>query len=179
MSNVDQINTTKANTLAQIAEVSHRRSPVTARTGSHSAGPSTWNTSSAASIGATSNSPAKSLLNFPHKDTRHDFYPDIADDCLLVDGTEQVTLHSTSVVSVAGAKRGLLTLTDMEFRQVGLESGDLVWIFGPAVSLGDVEPRQGDSVEDATGVFWTLLSAAKSPLSGVWRTVSRRQCSRC
>lgn len=102
------------------------------------------------------------------------FHPDIADDCLLIDGTEVVTLHSSSVVSVEGAKRGVLTLTDMEFRQVGLESGDLVWIL-PDASLEGVEPRQGDAVEDATGTFWTLLSTAKSPLSGVWRAVSRRQ----
>ena len=102
------------------------------------------------------------------------FDPDISDDCLLVDGTEAITLHSTSVVVVAGAKRGLLTLSEMEFRQVGLESADLAWNL-PEVNLNGVEPRQGDAIEDAGGTYWTILSARRSPLSAVWRAVTRRQ----
>jgi hypothetical protein len=101
------------------------------------------------------------------------FDPDIAEDCLLVDGTETVTLHSTSVVVVEGAKRGQLTLAEMEFRQIGLESSDLAWNL-PEVNLAGVVPRQGDSIEDAGGVQWTILSAARAPLTGVWRIVSRR-----
>jgi len=102
------------------------------------------------------------------------FDPDLSDDCLLVDGTETITLHSTSVVVVEGAKRGRLTLAEMEFRQVGLESADLGWNL-PEVNMNGVEPRQGDAIEDAGGTHWTILSAARSPLSGVWRIVSRRQ----
>src|SRR6188508_1864637 len=101
------------------------------------------------------------------------FAPDIADDCLLVDGTETVTLHSTTTVSVDGAKRGLLTLAEMEFRQVGLESTDLAWNL-PEVSLAGTEPRRGDTIEDSAGVSWTIQSATRSPLSGVWRAVTRR-----
>lgn len=101
------------------------------------------------------------------------FEPEISDDCLLVDGTETITLHSTSVVVVAGAKRGQLTLSEMEFRQVGLESTDLAWNL-PEANLGGVEPRQGDSIEDASGAHWTVLSATRSPLSGVWRAVTRK-----
>ncbi len=102
------------------------------------------------------------------------FDPDVSDDCLLVDGTEAVTLHSTSVVVVEGAKRGLLTLSEMEFRQVGLESADLAWNL-PEVNLNGVEPRQGDAIEDAGGTYWTILSARRSPLSAVWRAGTRRQ----
>lgn len=102
------------------------------------------------------------------------FEPDVANDCLLVDGTETVTLHSTSVVSVEGAKRGPLNLAEMEFRQLGLESSDLAWNL-PGVNLDGVEPRQGDAIEDASGVSWTILSVAQSPLTRVWRAVTRRQ----
>ncbi len=102
------------------------------------------------------------------------FEPDIAADCLLVDGTETVTLHSTSVVTIEGAKRGGLALSEMEFRQLGLESSDLAWNL-PGVELAGVEPRQGDTIEDAGGTFWTILSIAKSPLTLVWRAVTRRQ----
>jgi hypothetical protein len=102
------------------------------------------------------------------------FEPDISGDCLLVDGVETVTLHSTSAVVVEGAKRGILALGEMEFRQIGLESSDLVWIL-PEVNLAGVEPRQGDAIEDAGGTFWTILSAARAPLSRVWRAVTRRQ----
>ncbi len=102
------------------------------------------------------------------------FEPEIADDCLLVDGTETVTLHSTSVIGVEGARRGRLTLADTEFRQVGIESADLAWNL-PDVSLGGVVPRQGDAIEDSLGTYWTILSATRSPLTGVWRTVTRRQ----
>ncbi|MBI3837675.1 MAG: hypothetical protein HY288_07050 [Planctomycetia bacterium] len=102
------------------------------------------------------------------------FEPDVADDCLLVDGTETVTLHSTSVVSVAGAKRGSLSLEETEFRQVGLEASDLAWNL-PQINLGGIEPRQGDAIEDAGGSRWTILSVTKSPLSGVWRAITRRQ----
>jgi len=102
------------------------------------------------------------------------FTPDVAGDLGLIDGTETVTLHGSSVVSVAGAKRGSLTLAEIEFRQVGLESADLGWTL-PAETLADVEPRQGDAIEDAGGTFWTIQSASLSPLARVWRVVTRRQ----
>jgi hypothetical protein len=102
------------------------------------------------------------------------FEPDVADDCLLVDGTETVTLHSTSVVSVEGAKRGRLSNRELEFRQVGLEASDLAWNL-PLANLAGVEPRRGDAIEDASGTRWTIFSAALAPISGVWRTVTRRQ----
>jgi hypothetical protein len=102
------------------------------------------------------------------------FQPDIADDCLLVDGVETVTLHGTSAIAVDGAKRGRLALSEIEFRQVGLEASDITWIL-PVVSLAGVEPRRGDAIEDAAGVHWTILSVARSPLSGVWRAVTRKQ----
>jgi hypothetical protein len=102
------------------------------------------------------------------------FEPDISDDCLLVDGGETTTLHATTTVSVADAKRGPLSLAEIEFRQLGLESSDLAWSL-PGVNLEGVEPRQGDVIEDASGVFWVILSASKSPLTLVWRVVTRRQ----
>ncbi len=102
------------------------------------------------------------------------FDPEIADDCLLVDQLEAVTLHSTSVIVVEGAKRGRLTLADSEFRQVGLEPSDMSWLL-PEVNMNGIVPRRGDAIEDASGTYWTIQSAIKSPLSGVWRTVTRRQ----
>lgn len=102
------------------------------------------------------------------------FEPNIATDCLLVDGTETVTLYADTVVSVEGAKRGQLTLSETEFRQLGLESSDLAWNL-PEVNLAGVEPRQGDTIADAGGTRWTILSAQRSPLSQVWRAITRRQ----
>jgi hypothetical protein len=101
------------------------------------------------------------------------FAPDVATDCLLVDGIETVTLHAASAVTVAGAKRGPLTLAEMEFRQIGLESTDLAWNL-PQVSLAGTRPRRGDTLEDAAGVHWTILSATHAPLTGVWRVLTRR-----
>jgi hypothetical protein len=101
------------------------------------------------------------------------FAPDIASDALLVDGTETVTLHGTSSITVSGAKRGALTLAETEFRQIGIESTDLAWNL-PGASLAGHMPRRGDSIEDATGTQWTILSASHSPLTDVWRTVTRR-----
>src|SRR5690349_9041713 len=102
------------------------------------------------------------------------FEPEISTDCLLVDGTETVTLHASAVVTVTGAKRGPLSLAEVEFRQVGLEANDIAWSL-PGISLVSIEPRQGDAIEDAGGVFWTVLSANHSPLTDVWRIVARRQ----
>jgi hypothetical protein len=102
------------------------------------------------------------------------FEPDLSDDCLLVDGTETVTLHGAQTVSVEGAKRGPLTLAETEFRQVGLEASDLAWNL-PDVHLGSIEPRRGDAIEDASGLFWTILSVTRSPLTGVWRVVTRQR----
>lgn len=101
------------------------------------------------------------------------FAPDLAQDALLIDGTETVTLHGASSVTVAGAKRGLLTLAEMEFRQIGIESTDLAWNL-PGASLAGAKPRRGDSIEDGSGAQWTILSATHAPLSDVWRVVSRR-----
>lgn len=101
------------------------------------------------------------------------FDPEVTADCLLVDGAETVTLHSTTAVTVAGAKRGQLTLAEMEFRQIGLESTDLAWNL-PAVNLAGVRPRRGDTIEDASGAHWTIQSATCAPLTGVWRAITRR-----
>ena len=102
------------------------------------------------------------------------FEPDISDDCLLVDGTESVTLHSSGVIAIEGAKRGPLRLSEIEFRQVGLQASDMGWLL-PGGALGSVEPRQGDTIEESSGTFWTILSAEHSPLADLWRVVSRRQ----
>jgi hypothetical protein len=102
------------------------------------------------------------------------FIPDIAGDCLLVDGTETVTLHGESLVVVAGAKRGPLVLAEIEFRQLGVETTDLAWNL-PEVNLSGVVPRRGDTLEDDAGAFWVVHSAVRSPLSRVWRLVTRRQ----
>lgn len=102
------------------------------------------------------------------------FEPDITDDCLLLDGLETVTLHGSTSLVVEGAKRGRLSLAQMEFRQVGIESTDMAWAL-PAVNLGDVVPCQGDVIEDAAGTNWIILSASRAPLTAVWRAVTRRQ----
>jgi len=102
------------------------------------------------------------------------FQPDVADDCLLVDGTETITLHSSATVVVASAKRGQLTLAETEFRQVGLEATDLAWLL-PGAELAGVEPRRGDAIEDGSGTLWTILSLTYAPLTGVWRAVTRRE----
>ncbi len=101
------------------------------------------------------------------------FAPDISQDALLVDGVETVTLHGVGSTTVEGAKRGTLTLAEMEFRQVGIESTDLAWNL-PGASLTGVQPRRGDSIQDAAGAQWTILSATHSPLTDVWRVVTRR-----
>ena len=102
------------------------------------------------------------------------FLPDIAGDCLLVDGTETITLHSSSTISVEGAKRGPLVLAEIEFRQLGVETSDLAWNL-PDVSRVGIAPRRGDAIKDAAGVVWTVQSAVQSPLSAVGRSVTGRQ----
>jgi hypothetical protein len=102
------------------------------------------------------------------------FDPDIADDCLLVDGTQTVTLHGTAVVSVAGAKRGPISQHDIELQTLGLEPTDVAWNL-PQVNLAGTEPRNGDLIEEAAGTTWTIISVTKSALTGVWRAVCRRQ----
>lgn len=101
------------------------------------------------------------------------FAPDITADALLVDGAETVTLHGARSITVAGAKRGPLTLAETEFRQIGIESTDLAWML-PGASLAGHLPRRGDSIEDAAGAQWTILSATHAPLTDVWRAVTRR-----
>src|SRR5437867_1636314 len=102
------------------------------------------------------------------------FKPDIADDCLLVDGTQTVTLHGTAVVPVAGAKRGSISQHEIELQTPELEPTDVTWNL-PEVNLVGTEPRNGDSIEEATGARWTIISVTKSALSGVWRAACRQQ----
>ncbi len=102
------------------------------------------------------------------------FAPDLLDDCLLVDGGEAVVLHGTQSVAITHAKRGSLELADVEFRQMSVDSHDLAWVL-PEVQMGGVQPRPGDAIEDGEGHLWTIVSAVRSPLTGVWRTVTRRQ----
>jgi hypothetical protein len=102
------------------------------------------------------------------------FDPDIADDLLLVDGIETVTLAASSTVTVAGAKRGQLS-TGENPSAVGVsEPTEMVWLL-PEVSLSGVTPRPGDSIADAGAVVWTITSVSYSNLCQVWRVGSRRQ----
>jgi hypothetical protein len=102
------------------------------------------------------------------------FEPDITDDCLLVDGTETVTLDGSATVSVAGAKRGPITQRELEFGALGLEPNDVAWNL-PEVSLAGTEPRAGDTIEQTGGTKWTVISVTKSTMTGVWRALCRRQ----
>src|ERR1051325_6175178 len=98
------------------------------------------------------------------------FEPDIADDCLLVDGTRTVTLHGAAVGPVAGAKRGAVSQHEVELQTLGLEPTDVAWNL-PDVNLAGTEPRNGNSIEEAGGTRWTIVSVTKSALTGVWRAV--------
>jgi hypothetical protein len=102
------------------------------------------------------------------------FEPDISDDCMLVDGTETVTLRGSATVSVAGAKRGLLLKNELASGALGLEPSDLAWSL-PEASLAGTQPRPGDAIEDATGTRWTILHASRAPLTALWRTLCRQQ----
>src|SRR6266852_1775772 len=102
------------------------------------------------------------------------FDPDIADDCLLVDGIQTVTLHGTAVLSVAGAKRGPISQSEIQFSTLGLEPTDVVWNL-PEVNLAGIEPANGDTIEETGGARWTIISVTKATLTGVWRAVCRRQ----
>lgn len=102
------------------------------------------------------------------------FDPDISSDCILVDGTETVTLEAASNVVVAGAKRGVLNDCELLQRELGLTAEDLAWSL-PGIHLAGVEPHAGDVVRDAALVRWTILTASQSPLTGVWRLVCWKQ----
>ncbi len=101
------------------------------------------------------------------------FDPDISDDCLLVDGTQTVTLEGAAVVSVAGAKRGPISQAPSELNALGLEPTDVTWNL-PEVSLAGAEPRAGDRIVEADSTAWTIIGVTKTPLTGVWRVVARR-----
>ena len=102
------------------------------------------------------------------------FDPDIGDDSLLVDGLETVTLVGTQAVVVSGAKRGQLTAAEAQRPHERLTAVDLAWLL-PLASLAGVTPRPGDTIADAAATVWTIESASYSPLTQVWRAVSRRQ----
>ena len=89
------------------------------------------------------------------------FDPDIADDLLLVDGVETVTLAASSTVTVAGAKRGQSTTAQTRSAVGVSEPTEIVWLL-PEVNLSGVTPRLGDRITDAGGTTWTITSASYS-----------------
>lgn len=102
------------------------------------------------------------------------FEPDIANDCLLIDGTESVTLEGTATVNVACAKRGAVSGRELMQPQLGLTADDVTWSI-PDQSLAGIEPRVGDVLRDSTGTGWVLLTVSRSSLTRVWRAVCRKQ----
>jgi hypothetical protein len=102
------------------------------------------------------------------------FDPAIADDLLLVDGTETVTLVAASTVTVVGAKRGQLGMVERPSVAGLSEPTELMWLL-PQQCLSGVVPRLGDKIIDAGGTAWTIISGNYSPLTQVWRIGSHRQ----
>ena len=101
------------------------------------------------------------------------FTPDVSDDCLLVDGTESVTLEGSATIIVAGAKRGQLVQSELQLAALGLSTDDVAWNL-PEVNLASIEPRIGDVIADANQERWTIVSVSSAVLSGVRRALCRR-----
>ena len=102
------------------------------------------------------------------------FQPEIAQDCLLVDGAETITLEGAATTTVPGAKRGTLAHREISQAGLGLEPTDAVWAL-PEVSLQGARPQAGNRITQSDGTKWTILSAVHYQLTGVWRTICRQQ----
>ncbi len=172
---LDQINTIKANTLTQMAEVSAERKPTYVEDGQSFSWTQYLDHLQRRRRLVQRAIGRRATVRIPHARIHAmTFDADIDTDCLLIDGTETITLHSTSVVSVEGTKRGRLALAETEFRQVGLNRSISPGICPTCRSPAWCRGRETRSKTPA-GHFWTILSANFAPLSGVWRVVTRRQ----
>lgn len=110
------------------------------------------------------------------------FADDIADDYLMFDGLEAVTLKSSFrsgapvSVSVASALRRYLTKEDRRNTGGVYRGDDLKWLI-PQTLLADAgyAPKPGDRVVDSAGDEWTVLNAEKRTLGTMWWLVCRNR----
>lgn len=90
-----------------------------------------------------------------------------------VDGTETVTLmkgDETLPTTVAYAKRGMLTKTDVEL--FGSQAGSLVFDLPAAEVAGDITtPLAGMKIVDADGNTFSVNGVPYLPMSQIWHCI--------
>lgn len=99
----------------------------------------------------------------------------IADDLLIVDGQETVTLLSPAgaVVTVSEhALRRAITTREAETSQGQYRRGDVRWHL-PASDLTSA-PELGARMRDEAGIEWTVLEVEHATLATRWRLTTRR-----
>ena len=105
------------------------------------------------------------------------FDPELADDALLVDGTETVTYRVQAAGAgspISGALRRELSRSELAMGALaGIEATELAWNL-PGTSLGAIEPTQGDTITDSQGAVWIVVAARRTNMTGVWRVMCRK-----
>jgi hypothetical protein len=92
----------------------------------------------------------------------------------ITDGLEPVTLNrrgSSANVSIAKALQRAVTTGEVEASNGQYTQGDVRWHL-PKAEVTDT-PKIGDSIVDAGGTYWAILTVQEATLSARWRCVSR------
>ena len=104
---------------------------------------------------------------------------DLAADASLADGSETVTVtlkraEGETQISVAGALRRALGRPHAFYAGMVIQGDEVVWNV-PHQPLAGADLRRGDTVAEAGGTVWTILSAARLTLGTRWRCVCRKE----
>lgn len=92
----------------------------------------------------------------------------------ITDGLEAVTLNrrgSSLNVSITNALQRAVTTSEIEASNGQYTQGDVRWHM-PAAEV-TTTPKIGDSIVDAGGTWWGVLTVQEATLSARWRCVSR------
>jgi hypothetical protein len=102
---------------------------------------------------------------------------DLSGDFAVFDGTETMTYRQPgrSPVTVAGVLREQLSTRELTAgAKIGLQPADVPFNL-PGPNLSGVVPAGGDTITDATGVAFTVLSTSYELLTQQYRVLGRRQ----
>lgn len=94
----------------------------------------------------------------------------------ITDGLEAVTLNrrgSSSNVSISGALQRAVSISEVAASDGQYTQGDVRWHLPVADVALTAPPRIGDSIVDAAGDYWAILTVQLATLSNRWRCVSR------
>ena len=94
----------------------------------------------------------------------------------ITDGLEAVTLNrrgSSSNVSVTSALQRAVSTSEVAGSDGQYTQGDVRWHLPGAEVPSTAPPRIGDSIVDAAGDYWVILSQRLDTLTARWRCVTR------